>query len=82
MQAFTSDFDHHHIIDPRSGHSSPELARVSVPAPRVALADGLATSMMVMGHNSVKMIEQLSDCEVYAVTKELKIIQTSGINLI
>jgi thiamine biosynthesis lipoprotein ApbE len=77
MQAFTSDFDYHHITDPRSGHSSPELASVSVSAPRVALADGLATSVMVMEHNGVKMIEQLSDREVYAVTKELKIIQTN-----
>ncbi len=49
LQAFSPDFANHHIIDPRSGHSSPELASVMVLAPTVMLADGLATAVIVMG---------------------------------
>jgi thiamine biosynthesis lipoprotein len=49
MQTFTTDYQNHHIIDPHSGHSSLELASVSVMAPKVALADGFATAVMGNG---------------------------------
>ena len=49
-QAFTPDFANHHIIDPRVSHSSTEVACVSVIAPTAALANGLATAVMVLGH--------------------------------
>ena len=78
MQAFTSDFANHHIIDPRSGHSSPELASVSVTAPTVTLADGLATAVMVMELAGLDMIENISACEAYAVTKDTVVLKTSG----
>lgn len=78
MQAFTSDFVKHHIIDPRSGYSSTELASVSIAAPTVAMADGLATTIMVMGKAGLQMIENLSDCEAYAVTKDDIVLKTSG----
>jgi len=78
MQAFTLDFANHHIIDPRSGHSSPELASVSVTAPTVTLADGLATAIMVMGKRGLSMIETLSGCEAYVVTKDARALKTSG----
>ncbi|MBT7189667.1 MAG: FAD:protein FMN transferase, partial [Anaerolineae bacterium] len=60
MQAFSDDLMSHHIIDPRSGYSSPELASVSVLAPSVMLADGLATSAMVMGKSGLDLIEKMS----------------------
>jgi len=78
LQAFTSDFAHHHIIDPHSGYSSPELASVSVLAPSVMLADGLATSVMVMGQAGLQLIERLSGCEAYAVTKDSVVLKTTG----
>ena len=78
MQAFTPDFSNHHIIDPHSGHSSPELASVSVTAPTVTLADGLATAVMVMGQAGIDMIENLSACDAYAVTKDAVVLKTSG----
>ncbi len=77
MQAFTIDFLNHHIIDPRSGYSSPEFASVSVSAPSVALADGLATALMVMGNAGLDLVEGLSGCEAYAVTKNNVILKTS-----
>ena len=48
MQAFTSDLRQHHIIDPRTGYSAPDLASVTVTAPTAMLADGLATAVMVL----------------------------------
>lgn len=79
MQTFTLDFTCHHIIDPRTGYSSPELASVSVLAPTVALADGLATAIMVMGKAGLQLIERLSGCEAYTVTKDAIVFKTSGI---
>lgn len=78
MQAFTPDFANHHIIDPRSGHSSPDLASVSLTAPTVVLADGLATAVMVMGKRGLSLIDRLSGCEAYAVTKDSIVLKTSG----
>ena len=78
MQAFTPDFTCHHIIDPRIGYSSPELASVSVLAPTVALADGLATAVMVMGKAGLALVEELSSCEAYVVTKDSRVLKSSG----
>ncbi len=47
--AFTPDFVHHHILDPRTGFSPQELASVTVLAPNAMLADGLSTACMVLG---------------------------------
>jgi thiamine biosynthesis lipoprotein len=77
LQAFTADFMNHHIIDPHSGHSSPELASASVLAPTVALADGLATALMVMGRRGLEVIRTLDGCEAYAITKDLQVLKTS-----
>jgi len=78
MQAFSADLSSHHIIDPRNGYSSPELASVSVVAPSVMLADGLATSVMVMGESGLDLIEKMPRCEVFAVTKNALVLKTSG----
>jgi thiamine biosynthesis lipoprotein len=78
MQTFTPDFSSHHIIDPRSGHSSPELASVSITANTVALADALATTVMVVGKSGLELIEQLDGCEAFAITKDLTELKTSG----
>jgi FAD:protein FMN transferase len=81
MQAFTPDFANHHIIDPRLGHSPAELASASVFAPTVALADGLATGVMVMGQAGLHLVESLPACEAYLVTKDLTILKTPGLQI-
>lgn len=79
MQSFSSDFAHHHIINPRTGYSSSELASVSVLAKNVMLADALATSLMVLGKNAgTSLIESLPSCEALLITKNLKISRTTG----
>lgn len=76
MQSFTSDFLHHHIIDPRSGYSPRDLASVSIIASTAALADGLATAAMVLGKSALPLFKKIPNCEVYAITKDLQIIQS------
>jgi len=80
MQVFTPDYANHHIIDPRSGHSSPELASASVTAPTVTLADGLATAVMVMGKPGLQFVERMPSCEAYLVSKDSLVLKTSGIS--
>ncbi len=79
MQPFSADLRNHHIIDPRTGHSPPELASATVTAPTVALADGLATAAMVLGpRRAIAMLEALPDCEGFFIGKDLRRYQTRG----
>jgi thiamine biosynthesis lipoprotein len=79
MQTFTLDYSEHHIIDPHRGHSPSELASASIFAPTAALADGLATAVMVMGTQGIHLIENMPDCEAYLITKKLDVLVTSGL---
>lgn len=47
--SFTADHRLHHILDPRTGISPPELAATTVTAPSGLLADGLSTTLMLVG---------------------------------
>ncbi len=79
MQHFSTDFLHHHIIDPRSGFSPSELSSCTVTAPNVALADGLATATMVLGTDSaLELIESQEGCEAYMVDKNLNEFNSTG----
>lgn len=79
LQAFSADFRHHHIIDPRSGFSPPELASCTVTAPTVALADGLATALMVLGReDGLALIKDMDGCEAYLVDKGLQVAHSKG----
>ncbi len=81
MQPFTADLRHHHIIDPRTGTSPPELASATVTAPSVVLADGLATAAMVLGpRQSLDLMETLTDCECLLIGKDLSQYRSSGLN--
>jgi thiamine biosynthesis lipoprotein len=79
MQPFTPDFAQHHIIDPRTGSSAPELASSTVTAPTASLADGLSTLTMALGtRRSLEILEELPDCEGYFVSKDLGVTKTTG----
>jgi thiamine biosynthesis lipoprotein len=83
MQPFTADHTQHHILDPRTGRSAPELASSTVSAPNAAAADGLATLTMVLGPLKARdLIEALPDCEAYFVTKNLEVVRTSGFDVV
>jgi len=82
FQAFTPDFSRHHILDPRTGRSAPELASATVLAPTAALADGLATLAMVLGsRRTIALLEdvpRLAGCEALVVDKDGRVVETSG----
>ena len=79
LQAFTIDLRHHHILDPRTGMSPPELASATVTAPTVALADGLATAAMVLGpERAITALTRFPGCEGLFVGKDLRQYKTSG----
>ena len=79
FQAFTDDLRHHHILDPRTGMSPPELASATVTAPSAALADGLATAAMVLGAEGAKAaLARFTGCEGLFVGKDLGRTATPG----
>jgi len=83
MQPFTPDFAQHHILDPRTGLSAPELASSTVIAPDAVTADALATLTMVLGpQRGRELLEDLPDCEGYLVSKDLAVTQTSGFRVV
>lgn len=70
---------HHHIIDPRTGHSPTELASVTVLAPRAADADALSTTVMVLGPDrGLALVETLPHTEALLITKTLDVIRSTG----
>ena len=83
MQAFSPDYAHHHIVDPRTGVSSPELASSTVVAPDAATADALATLTLVLGARRGRaLLEELPGCEGYFVSKRLEVVRTSGFEVV
>lgn len=79
LQAFTPDLKHHHIIHPKSGFSPLELASCTITAPQVALADSLATAVMVLGtKDGLELIESMDGCEGFVVDKQLQHFNTTA----
>lgn len=53
-----------HLVDPRTGLSPRALASVTVMAPTVRAADGLATALSVMAPvQALRLVESLPECE-------------------
>ena len=78
-QAFSSNYVHHHILDPRTGYSSPHLASATLIAENCTLADGWATALMVMDPaEGMRLIESLSGIEAMLVAKNLETRFSSG----
>ena len=46
---FSADFEHHHLLDPRTGRSPTELSSVSIAADSAMEADALSTAVFVLG---------------------------------
>ncbi len=79
FQPFSPDLLHHHIINPHTGFSSPELASCTITAPDAALADALATGCMVLGRaNSMDLLAGMPGCEGLFISKDLSVQKTDG----
>ncbi|MFO7681056.1 MAG: FAD:protein FMN transferase [Chloroflexota bacterium] len=79
QQAYSADYRQHHILDPRTGYSAPDLASATIVADSAMMADGLATAVMVMpSKEAIALLEQTAGCAGYLVTKDAQIMQTGG----
>jgi thiamine biosynthesis lipoprotein len=79
FQSFSPDLRYHHIINPHTGFSSPELASCTITAPDAALADALATGCMVLGsENSMDLLADMPGCEGLFIDKSLNTHKTEG----
>jgi len=54
--AFTADHKHHHIFDPATGDSPPDLSSVTVLAPSAMMADALTKVMFVAGPQQIPQL--------------------------
>jgi thiamine biosynthesis lipoprotein len=69
----------HHIVNPKTGHSARELISVTIIAENAIDADALATSVFVLGYKKgLQLIENLDNVEGLLITKDRKIIKSSG----
>jgi len=61
-----------HILDPLTGAPvQHQLCSASVIAPKCALADGLATTCLVLGTKlSLEWIKQFPDCSIYLIERQ------------
>ncbi|MCI5125999.1 MAG: FAD:protein FMN transferase [Candidatus Electrothrix sp. AR5] len=79
FQPFSPDLLSHHIINPKTGFSPPELASCTITAPNAALADALATGCMVLGKtDSIDLLAGMPGCEGLFIGKDLKVLKTDG----
>lgn len=65
-----ADFAHHHIFDPHTGDSPPELASVTVVARNGLLADGLSTAAFVLGTRAGQALIERFGAQALFVRKE------------
>jgi len=72
-------FSPHHIFDPRTGQSPPELASVTVLAPTGILADGLATACMVLGaKKSLALTARYQQVDILCIDKTGRTTRSAG----
>lgn len=68
--SFSPDLVHHHIVNPHTGHSPPDLAAVSVLAPSAVLADALTKVFFMAGYESALPLARSWGVDVLAVHKQ------------
>ena len=79
MQPFTDDLSQHHILDPRKGISPSELSSATVVAPTCALADALATTMMVLGvDRGLALVKRFPEAKAILVTKDGEVVPSEN----
>lgn len=79
MRSFTLDRRFHHIVDPRTGRSPEALSSVSVVAPSAMVADGLSTTLMVLGpERGLELLARYEDAEGLVVTKTGERLRSEG----
>jgi FAD:protein FMN transferase len=78
---FTPDRRHHHIFDPSTGYSPPELSSVTVVARSCAIADALTKVMFVAGRKDAIDLARQWQVDVLVVQKNGDWEASPGLNL-
>jgi FAD:protein FMN transferase len=78
---FSQDKRYHHIFDPHTGYSPPDLAGVTVAAPSCALADALTKVMFVAGPQRALVLAREWHVDVLVVDKFGNWQATEGLHL-
>lgn len=68
-----------HLVDPRSGQRRTRFASASVTGPDLAIADAMATALVVAGPEGVTLIESLPGYEALAVERGGRFWRTAGL---
>jgi thiamine biosynthesis lipoprotein len=77
MQTYSPDFRNHHIVNPKTGYSSPYLASATVIAPTCCQADALATALMVTNiQEGIALLGDLKNVDAILVSKDRKVLST------
>jgi thiamine biosynthesis lipoprotein len=81
--AFSEDFLHHHIFDPRTGYSPPELSSVAVAAGSGMEADGLTKPMMVLERSRAEaLLARFPGAGAVWIDKHSRIAATRAMGLV
>jgi len=79
---FSDDFAHHHLFDPRTGHSPAECASVSIAAPTAMMADALSTAVFVLGPRAgLELVRSTPGADALIVQKAGSMEATAGFPL-
>jgi len=76
---FSPDHRHHHLFDPRTGHSPPELSSVSIAANTALEADAISTAVFVLGLDAgSELIRETSGADGLLVSKAGRTVMTAS----
>jgi thiamine biosynthesis lipoprotein len=67
---FSSDHKHHHILDPHTGYSPPDIASVTVAAHSCARADALTKVLFVAGYERALQLATAWKVQAFVVHKD------------
>ena len=80
--AFSSDFSHHHLFDPRTGRSADAFASGSILAATGMEADALSTAVFVLGpRRGMELIESTPGADALLALKDGTVYTTPGFPL-
>ncbi len=76
---FDPGFEHHHIVDPRTGRSATALISATVMTALAVDADALSTSVFVLGPEAgLALVEDLAGVEALLITRDREIVASTG----
>ena len=79
--SFSADHRHHHIFDPHTGYSPPDMSGVTVAAPTGALADALTKVFFVAGPDRARALARHWNVDALWIDKKGRWDATPGLAL-